>query len=86
MRPLIAAVFLFLPLALAGGAGAQSPTLFGTVDPGFSIRLAEASRSPVRVLNPGTTRFRSRTHADAWTYSYRSDATPALRGSFRVRL
>ena len=41
-------------LAVAAGAGAQSPTLFGVVGPGFSIRLSDASGAPVEHLDPGT--------------------------------
>jgi hypothetical protein len=41
-------------LAAAGGAGAQSPTLFGVVGPGFSIKLSDASGNPVKSLDPGT--------------------------------
>lgn len=40
-------------LVLAGGAGAQSPTLFGVVGPGFSIRLTDASGAQVKHLDPG---------------------------------
>jgi hypothetical protein len=54
MRALLAAVFLFSALVLAAGAGAQSPTLFATVGPGFSIRLADASGNLVTTLDPGT--------------------------------
>jgi hypothetical protein len=41
-------------LAAAGGAGAQSPTLFGVVGPGFSIKLSDGSGNPVKNLDPGT--------------------------------
>jgi hypothetical protein len=41
-------------LALAPGAGAQSPTLFATVGPGFTINLADASGNKVTHLDPGT--------------------------------
>jgi hypothetical protein len=41
-------------LAVAGGAGAQSPTLFGVVGPGASIRLSDGSGNPVKHLDPGT--------------------------------
>jgi hypothetical protein len=54
MRALIVAASVVTLLVLAGGAGAQSPTLFGTVGPGFSIRLADASGNPVTNLDPGT--------------------------------
>ena len=33
-------------LALAGSAGAQNPTLFGTVGPGFSIQIADGAGNP----------------------------------------
>jgi hypothetical protein len=58
MRLLLAAVAAVLLLALAGGAGAQSPSLFGTVCPGFLIRLSDASGNPVRHLDPGTYTFK----------------------------
>jgi hypothetical protein len=54
MRLLLAFVALLASLALVGGAGAQSPTLFGTVGPGFTIKLADASGNPVQSLAPGT--------------------------------
>ncbi len=54
MRPLLAAATLVSILAFAGGAGAETPTLFGTVGPGFVIRLAGASGNPVTHLDPGT--------------------------------
>ena len=54
MRLLLALAALLATLALVGGAGAQSPTLFGTVGPGFTIRLADASGNPVQSLDPGT--------------------------------
>jgi hypothetical protein len=54
MRLALAAAPVLVVLALAGGAGAQSPTLFGTVGPGFTIRLADASGNPVTNLDPGT--------------------------------
>jgi plastocyanin len=41
-------------LLAAGGAGAQSPTLFGVVGPGFSIKLSDAAGDPVKTLQPGT--------------------------------
>jgi hypothetical protein len=40
-------------LALAGGAAAQTPTLFGVVGPGASIRLSDAFGNPVKHLDPG---------------------------------
>jgi hypothetical protein len=54
MRLVLASATLLATLALAGGAGAQSPTLFGTVGPGFTIKLADASGNPVQNLDPGT--------------------------------
>jgi plastocyanin len=54
MRILLALAAALAVFTLAGGAGAQSPTLFGTVGPGFQIRLAEASGSAVTKLDPGT--------------------------------
>jgi hypothetical protein len=54
MRLLLASLTAVLLLALPGGAGAQSPTLFGTVGPGFFIKLADASGNPVTHLDPGT--------------------------------
>lgn len=54
MRLLLAFAALLATLALAGGAGAQSPTLFGTVGPGFTIKLSDASGNPVQSLDPGT--------------------------------
>src|SRR5205823_8417995 len=47
MRILLAAVAGALLLVLPGGAGAQSPTLFGTVGLGFLIRLQDAAGNPV---------------------------------------
>jgi hypothetical protein len=41
-------------LALAGSAGAQSPTLFGTVGPGFSIRVVDGAGNRVTRIPPGT--------------------------------
>lgn len=41
-------------LVAVGGAGAQSPTLFGVVGPGFSIRLSDAGGAAVKSLDPGT--------------------------------
>lgn len=41
-------------LALAGSAGADSPTLFGVVGPGSSIRLSDASGNAVKHLDPGS--------------------------------
>jgi type 1 fimbria pilin len=54
MRLLAASAASTALLALTGGAGAQSPTLVGTVGPGFAIALADASGNPVSHLDPGT--------------------------------
>jgi hypothetical protein len=66
MRALLAAAVATtaLVLALAGGAGAQSPTLFATVGPGFSIRLADASGNRVLSLAPGTYTIEVRDQGD----------------------
>jgi hypothetical protein len=48
------AVAVAAVLAGAGAAGAQSPTLFGTVGPGSSIKLTDASGSRVNHLDTGT--------------------------------
>ena len=53
MRVLLLAAVALLTV-FAGGAGAQSPTLFATVGPGFSIRLADAAGNTVTQLDPGT--------------------------------
>ncbi len=54
MRALLVTCLAGLALVVSGGAGAQSPTLFATVGPGFQIGLADASGSPVTHLDPGT--------------------------------
>jgi len=54
MRLFLASAALTVVLAVAGGASAQGPTLFGTVGPGFSIRFSDAAGNPVRNLDPGT--------------------------------
>lgn len=54
MRVFLASAALLVVLAVAGGASAQAPTLFGTVGPGFSIRFSDAAGNPVRNLDPGT--------------------------------
>jgi hypothetical protein len=54
MRVFLASAALVVVLAVAGGASAQTPTLFGTVGPGFSIRFSDAAGNPVRNLEPGT--------------------------------
>ena len=41
-------------LTLAGGASAQSPTLFATVGPGFSIRIADGAGNRLTLIPPGT--------------------------------
>jgi plastocyanin len=41
-------------LAAAGGAGAQSPSLFATVGPAFTIKLADSGGAAVKSLDPGT--------------------------------
>ena len=51
---LAAAVASTALLVAVGGAGAQSPTLFGVVGPGFSIKLSDAGGAPVKSLQPGT--------------------------------
>ena len=45
-----AAVAMLLP----AGAGAENPTLTGTVGPGFSISLVDATGARVKHLDPGT--------------------------------
>jgi hypothetical protein len=54
MRVLLVSAALLAVLVIAGGANAQTPTLFGTVGPGFSIRFSDAAGNPVRNLEPGT--------------------------------
>ena len=51
---LAAAAATIALLVTVGGAGAQSPTLFGVVGPGFSIKLSDAGGAPVKSLQPGT--------------------------------
>ncbi|MGE5272336.1 MAG: hypothetical protein ACM3QU_00995 [Verrucomicrobiota bacterium] len=51
-------------LVAVGGAGAQSPTLFGVVGPGFSIKLSDASGAPVKNLQPGTYTIQIQDNAD----------------------
>jgi len=58
MRFLLPAVVAALVFVLAGGVSAQSPSVFGTVGPGFLIRLSDASGNPVRHLDPGTYTFK----------------------------
>jgi hypothetical protein len=52
---LIAGLTLLAALAFAGGSSAQAnPTLFGTVGPGFSIRVADGAGNRVTQIPPGT--------------------------------
>jgi hypothetical protein len=53
MRALLL-IAVFAALALAGGAAADNPTLFGTVGPGFSIRVADGAGSSITRIPPGT--------------------------------
>jgi opacity protein-like surface antigen len=53
MRALLL-VAVFAALALAGGAAADNPTLFATVGPGFSIRVADGAGNPITRIPPGT--------------------------------
>ena len=47
-------VFVLAPVAaLASGAAADTPTLQGSVGPGFTITLKDASGNPVTHLDPG---------------------------------
>jgi hypothetical protein len=55
-------------LVVVGGAGAQSPTLFGVVGPGFSIKLSDASGAPVRNLDPGTYTIQVQDNADVHNF------------------
>jgi plastocyanin len=55
-------------LAGAGGAGAQTPTLFGVVGPGFSIKLSDASGNPVKNLDPGTYTIQVHDNADVHNF------------------
>lgn len=50
----VALVVLAALFPLCAGAGAQSPTLFGTVGPGASIRLVDGAGAVVTHLDPGT--------------------------------
>jgi len=55
LRVALAAAAATIALLLTvGGAGAQSPTLFGVVGPGFTIRLSDAGGVAVKSLQPGT--------------------------------
>jgi hypothetical protein len=53
MRALLP-IAVFAALALAGGAAADNPTLFGTVGPGFSIRVADGAGNRITRIPPGT--------------------------------
>ena len=54
MRTLLL-ISVLAALGLAGGAGAQNPMLFGTVGPGFSIKLAaDPSGGRITQIPPGT--------------------------------
>jgi len=54
MRAALTTLAAVVALALSAGAGAQgSTTLTGTVGPGFTIRLVDASGEAVRHLDPG---------------------------------
>jgi hypothetical protein len=64
LRIVLAAAAAVVVLVLSGGAGAQSPTLFGVVGPGFSIRLSDASGAPVKHLEPGTYTIQVQDQAD----------------------
>jgi hypothetical protein len=64
MRLLLAAVAAVFVLTLAGGAGADSPTVFGTVGPGFLIRLSDASGNPIKHLDAGTVTIQIEDKAD----------------------
>jgi hypothetical protein len=55
-------------LAVTGGAGAQTPTLFGVVGPGFSIKLSDASGAPVKNLDPGTYTIQVHDNADVHNF------------------
>src|SRR3954454_9668614 len=54
MRTALVTLAAVAALALSSGAGAQGgTTLTGTVGPGFTIRLVDASGNAVRQLDPG---------------------------------
>jgi hypothetical protein len=53
MRRLVIAVAALGPLAVVGVAGADGTPLNGSVGPGFSISLKDASNVPVSHLDPG---------------------------------
>jgi len=55
MRAALITLAAVVALALSAGAGAQgTTTLNGTVGPGFTIRLVDASGTSVRHLDPGS--------------------------------
>src|SRR5581483_5077723 len=54
MRIALPALAALAAAVVVAGAGAQSPTLFGTVGPGFQIKLTDASGNAVKHLDPGT--------------------------------
>jgi hypothetical protein len=64
LRIALTGAAVLVVLAAAGGAHAQSPTLFGVVGPGFSIKLSDASGAPVKNLDPGTYTIRIQDSAD----------------------
>jgi Copper binding proteins, plastocyanin/azurin family len=53
MRGLVV-VSVFAALVLAGSASADNPTLFATVGPGFSIRVADGAGNRITSIPPGT--------------------------------
>ncbi len=68
MRAAAAAVAAAAALVLTAGAGAQSPTLFATVGPGFTISLADAAGSPVKHLDPGAYTIRVDDRSDLHSF------------------
>ena len=54
MRALLLLMGVSAALVLAGSASAQNPTLFATVGPGFSIRVADGAGNRVTSIPPGT--------------------------------
>lgn len=53
MRALLL-ITIVAALSLAGSASGQNPTLFATVGPGFSIRVADGAGNRITRLPPGT--------------------------------
>src|SRR5581483_9729323 len=51
---LLAAATVAAALTLAGSASADTPTLFATVGPGFTIRVADGGGNRITRLPPGT--------------------------------